>query len=149
MAAVSYRGRQLLVSLIGALILLPLDFFMGGLFSFSFGAQNSLWAWAFGLTAFWGQIICILTSFFRPRVAAVWMLLNVAASSSILLGCEMARNSGHGLASLSKYSWLEYAPGLAQAAAFFWIAPMIFALLLLRPDVSLRHHEQAVPLAKM
>jgi len=149
MAALNYRAQQLVVSAIGALLLLPLDFFMGGIFSFSFAARDSVWAWAFGLTAFWGQIFCVLASFFKPRTAAACMLVDVGISCCIWLGCGMAaRTSGLGVARLSASYWMNYAPGLLPTAALFWAAPMAFAMLLLRSDHLAHRRMQAMPVAK-
>ena len=96
MAGLPFRVKQLIVSTIGALLLLPLDFFFGGIFAFSFGAQESLWAWIFGLTAFWFQIFGILLSFFKPRPAAIWILANIAVSCFVRFAVQV--NTVYGLA---------------------------------------------------
>ena len=77
----------MLLSAIGALLFLPMYFFLGGVFSFWFAARDSMWAWGFNLTAFWCQIFGITASFFKPRTGAVWMLLNIALSVLMAIGC--------------------------------------------------------------
>ncbi len=132
MAGLPFRVKQLIVSTIGALLLLPLDFFFGGIFAFSFGAQESLWAWIFGLTAFWFQIFGILLSFFKPRPAAIWILANIAVSCFVRFAVQV--NTVYGLAAmrLNSSQWLPYVPSVLKLAIVFWAAPLLLALLLLR-----------------
>lgn len=132
MPGLPFRAKQLIVSTIGALLLLPLDFFFGGIFAFSFGAQESLWAWIFGLTAFWFQIFGILLSFFKPRTAALWMLANIAASAFVQLAAQGHTIYGLAAPRLNAARWLPIAPSPVELAIFFWATPLLFALLLLR-----------------
>jgi hypothetical protein len=127
-----FRARQLIVSTIGALLLLPLDLFFGGVFAFSFGARESLWGWIFGLTAFWFQIFGIFLSFFKPRPAAVWMLANIGASCLIRVGAEIHGVYGPFAAGVHSSPWLPYAPSVIKLVGVFWAAPLLLALLLLR-----------------
>jgi len=127
-----FRTKQLIVSTIGALLLLPLDFFFGGIFAFSFGAQESLWAWIFGLTAFWFQIFGILLSFFKPRTAALWILANITASAFVQLAPQGHAIHWLAVPQLNTAHWLPIAPSPIELALFFWAPPLLFALLLLR-----------------
>lgn len=135
MAGLSLRAQQLVVSLIGALLIIPLDLFFGGMFSFSYGAQ-SVWAWLFDLTAFWFQILGILVSFFKPRVAAAWMLLNIGLSIFIGLLVEVRLAHREGLIHPTISEWLRSTPGYVKTAGLFWLAPVVMALLLLRSTSS-------------
>lgn len=129
--ALPFRAKQLIVSLVGALLFVPVDLFLGGAFAFSFGAQSSLGAWAFDLAAFWGQILGILVSFFKPRLGGVCILASVTASVAIRLSMHVEAVYGpvHWGAAL----WLNAAPGLLKTAGLFWAASLVMALLLLRP----------------
>ncbi len=129
--ALPFRGKQLIVSLVGALLFVPRDLFLGEAFAFSFGVHSSLWAWAFDLAAFWGQLLGILISFFKPRLGGVCILASIGASIAIRLSIEVA--VVYGPARWSAAMWLHTAPGLLKTAGLFWAAPLVLALLLLRP----------------
>ena len=131
-----FRAKQLIVSIVGALLFVPVDLFLGGRFAFSFGARSSPWAWAFDLTAFWGQLLGILISFFKPRLGGVWILASLAASVAIRLSVQLA--AIHGPALWSAATWVHTARGLLKTGGLFWAAlhwagPLVLALLLLRP----------------
>lgn len=128
-----FRMQQMAVSAIGALLLLPTDLFMGGMFSFAFAARESLWAWLFDLTAFWCQILGILASFFKPRLAGLWMLLNIAVSIAIAAGFALRNASGTAEAHANGLQWFAAVPVFLKTAGWFWAAPLALALLLLRP----------------
>jgi hypothetical protein len=129
--------QQCIISMVGALFIIPTSLFFGGMFSFAFGTQQSLGGWLFGLTAFWCQILGIVASFFKPRLAAVWMLLNIAVSILVSAGTMH----------LSMTAWLRACPGYLKATSFFWAGPLVVALLLLRPRPA--DKEQTQPLTEM
>jgi hypothetical protein len=134
--AVPFRAKQLIVSIVGALLFVPVDLFLGGQFAFNFGARSSPWAWAFDLTAFWGQLLGILISFFKPRLGGIWILASLAASVAIRLSVQLA--AVHGPARWSEAAWLHTAPGLLKTGGLFWTTllwagPLVLALLLLHP----------------
>lgn len=133
MSGLSFRAQQWIVSAVGALFIIPTSLFFGGMFSFAFGTQQSLGAWLFGLTAFWFQILGILASFFKPRLAAAWMLLSLGLSLFICAATEWRweHHAGRPVSGLSE--WLRDGPGYLKTTWFFWIAPLFVALLLLRP----------------
>jgi hypothetical protein len=128
--ALPFRAKQLIVSLVGAVLFVPRDLFFGEAFAFSFGAQSSPWAWAFDLTAFWGQLLGILISFFKPRLGGACILATIIASIAIRLSVQVAVI--YGPARWSAAMWLNAAPGLLKTAALFWGGPLVLALLLLR-----------------
>lgn len=132
--ALPFRIQQWIVSTIGAFLFLPVYFFLGGLFSFSFAASDSMWAWGFNLTAFWCQIFGILASFFKPRVAAAWMLVHIALSVVMLLGCATETATRTGTAAFVAVQWMKTAPGVLRLAFVFWAAPLALAFLLLRTE---------------
>lgn len=138
--SLSFRARQTLVSIIGAIIIIPLSLHFGGSISFSFGVRESLWAWLFALTAFWLQIFAILTSFFKPRLAAAWMLLNIALSIAIGLVAHVRSGYHPDLAHFSLAQWFGSAPAYLKTAGLFWTAPLLLALFLLRTEPAANHH---------
>lgn len=129
----SFRMQQLIVSIVGAIFIIPSSLFFGGMLSFSFGAQQSVGAWLFGLTAFWCQILGILASFFKPRLAAAWMLLNLALALLVSVATELRWERHMGILHLSMSDWLQGCPSYLKATRFFCAAPLVIALLLLRP----------------
>jgi len=136
MTALPFRARQCFVSIAGTLLFLPLYLFWGGFFSFSFTVFNSIWAWGFGLTACWSQILAILLSCFNPRKAAYWMLFNTAAS--VLLAAGHVAWSLHGnVESPGAFdSLLQTESGLFKAGAIFLAPPLLFSILLLRQSAD-------------
>lgn len=134
MADLSFKARQTLISIIGAIIIIPLSLHFGGAISFSFGVRESLWAWLFALTAFWLQIFATLTSFFKPRLAAAWMLLNIALSIAIGLAAYGRAAYDTGLTRFTVAQWFGSTPGYLKAAGLFWTAPLLLALFLLLPE---------------
>ena len=127
-----FRNQQLLVSAIGAALIVPLELFLGVMFTFTFTNHESAWAWAFDFIAFWCQIPGILISFFTPRLAAAWMLLCITISICIGIAFEFfVSTSGPG-SHLNAFIWLEVAPSLLRTVAIFWGMPLLFALLLAR-----------------
>lgn len=130
--ALPFRGKQLIVSAIGALLFVPMDMFFGEMFAFRFAAQTSPWAWAFALATFWGQLLGILISFFKPRLGGACILASIAASLAIRLSVQVA--AIYGPAHWSAPMWLHAAPELLRKAGLFWAAPLVLALLLLRSE---------------
>lgn len=122
-------AKQLrLVSLTGALLVIPWECFMYFGFTFSFRSQESFWAWAFVWFAFALNIPAVLASWVSPRLSAYWMLANIAMSMAIGIGFVLKRyfeNPG----SLSNYTvgWLDGFAGLVLASVLFWFAPAAFA----------------------
>jgi hypothetical protein len=129
--ALPFRAKQLIVSLVGAILFVPRDLFFGEVFAFRFGAQSSPWAWAFDLTAFWAQLLGILISFFKPRLGGVCILVSIIASIVIRTSVQIA--AIYGPARWSAATWLHAAPGLLKTVGLFWAGPHVLALLLLRP----------------
>ena len=138
MAKPSFRYQQLIVSVIGLIIILPLDTFLGAMFVFSLSARDSLWVVAFDLIAFWSQIPGIIVSFFKPRLGAGWMLVNIGIS--VVIGIISEVNSAYApdALHLTISGWIKDVPVMLKEATFFWGIPMIFALLLLRKEPSAR-----------
>jgi hypothetical protein len=127
-----FRAVQLVISTVGTVLIIPWGTFLGVMFTFSFRADESLWAWAFDLTAFWSQVLGILASFFKPRLAALWMLLNIVISVLMAIGFEIKQGFAPDTRHLSGIEWLKLSPVILKQAGMFWGLPLIFALLLLR-----------------
>ena len=127
-----FRYQQLLISAIGAALIIPLEFFLGVMFTFSFTNHESTWAWAFDIISFWSQIPGIVMSFFTPRIAAAWMLVSLAISICIGIAFEIFVSYSGLSAGPNAFKWLEFAPRLLKTAAIFWGVPLVFALLLAR-----------------
>jgi hypothetical protein len=132
MAKSRLRQQQLLISAIGAAIILPSDLFLGVMFAFSFRAGESAWAWGFDLIAFWSQIIGIIASFFKPRLAAGWMLACIGISVLIGIGFEVKSSYAPDARHVKAAEWLGTLPAIMKTAGFFWGVPLICALLLIR-----------------
>jgi hypothetical protein len=131
-----FRLGQLVVSTVGTILIIPWNTFLGVMFTFSFRADESLWAWAFDVTAFWSQIIGILASFFKPRLAAVWMLLNIVISVLMAIGFEVKMSFAPDARQLSPMEWVRDCPVFLKEAGAFWGIPLVFALLLPRRGPS-------------
>lgn len=116
----------------GTLIFLPVYLFWGGLFSFSVTATDSFWAWGFGIVACWCQILAMLTSFFNPRKAAYWMLVNTAVSIMLAAGYITWSAGALPHAPSPIGLWPYTGSGLFKAGMIFWAPPLVFARLLLR-----------------
>lgn len=142
MARLPFRAQQFVISLIGALLLIPMDLHLGGRFTFSFNAHSAS-AWLFGLTAFWCQILAILISFFKPRLGGAWILVNIALSIAIQVWVAIRLGAGAG--SLPVGAWGAIGPAYAKAVFLFWITPLILALLLLRPTPRKERVAQNLP----
>lgn len=127
-----FRAVQLVISTVGTVLIVPWGTFLGVMFTFSFRADESLWAWAFDLTAFWSQVLGILASFFKPRLAALWMLLNIVISVLMAIGFEIKQGFAPDARHLSGIEWLKLSPVILKQAGMFWGLPLIFALILLR-----------------
>jgi hypothetical protein len=138
MKKLHFRQQQLLISAIGAALILPAYFFLGVMFTFGFKAGDSAWAWVFDLIAFWSQIGGIVGSFFKPRVAARWMLVCIWISVALAVGFLIKSGYAPGARHLSAAEWMGFLPRMLKTAAFFWGLPLIFALLLSRDDPSSR-----------
>jgi len=136
MAKLSFRHQQIVVSVIGLILILPLDTFLGTMFVFSLSARDSLWVVAFDLIAFWSQIPGIIMSFFKPRIAAGWMLVSIGISVVIGIGFEVNSACAPDARHLTIAEWIQDVPVILKEASFFWGIPMIFALLLLRKGPS-------------
>ena len=132
MAALPYRVQQCLVSLLGALLFLPLYLFWGGVFSFSYSIYDSAWAWAFGLTACWCQILAILFSFMRPRIAALWMIGNTVMSILLAGGHLNALAHGRVASAAPLEIWLRSGAGYVKAGCIFCVPPLLMAYFLIR-----------------
>lgn len=120
--------RLRLVSLAGALMVIPWECFMYFGFTFSFRGQESFWAWAFVWFAFALNIPAVLVSWVSPRLSAYWILVNITVSMAIgivFVGKRYFENPG----SLSNYTvgWLDGFAGLVLASVLFWFAPAAFA----------------------
>lgn len=133
MRGLSFRMQQCFVSMVGALFIIPSSLFFGGMFSFDFGTHQSLGGWLFGLTAFWCQILGVVASFFKPRLAAVWMLLNLALSVLVSAATEAHWLHRAGTLNWSLAEWVRACPAYLKTTWFFWAAPLVVAILLLRP----------------
>ena len=133
MRGLSFRMQQCIVSMVGALFIIPSSLFFGGMFSFAFGTQQSLGGWLFGLTAFWCQILGIVASFFKPRLGAVWMLLNLALSILVSAATEVHWLHHAGALHAGVDEWLRACPVYLKATWFFWAGPLVVSVLLLRP----------------
>lgn len=132
MIAIPFRARQWIVSVVGSLLFAPLYLFWGGLFSFSFTIYDSICAWAFGLTACWCQLLAMLVSFFNPRRAAYWMVLNTAVSMGLAAYHVAGYAHGKITASSPLELWLLTGNSLVKAGLIFFAPPLLFAFLLLR-----------------
>lgn len=144
MASLPFRTQHYLVSILGTLLILPLYLFWGGAFSYSFTALDSIWAWGFGLITCWSQILAILFSFFKPRSAARWMIINIALSILMVVGQLAEAHHRRGSALGSAAIWLQSWPDLLRIGAVFWAPPCLFAILLFRR--SSREQESPKPL---
>jgi hypothetical protein len=133
-----------MVSTVGTILIIPWGTFLGAMFTFSFRADESLWAWAFDLTAFWSQILGILASFIKPRLAAIWMLLNIGLSVLMAIGFEVKQGFAPDAQHLSGMEWIKLSPVILKQAGLFWGIPLIFALLLLRRNPSQNGHASSV-----
>lgn len=142
-----FRHQQLLVSAIGAVLIIPLELFLGVMFTFPFTGNESAWAWIFDFISFWTQIIGIIMSFFKPRIAAAWMLLCLASSVSIGIIFELKMSYSGNTFHPSASQWLKFAPSLLRTAAIFWGIPLLFALLLARkpPSFNRAHSDVSIP----
>jgi hypothetical protein len=125
------RQLQLLISALGSIVILPWGVFLGAMFTFAFRADESLWAWAFDVITFWCQIPAILLSFFRPRFAAYWMLLNAAVSLLIGVGFQISSARAPDAGHLSVAEFLSDLLPLSKLIVAFWAPTIAFALLLL------------------
>lgn len=134
-----FRNQQLLVSAIGAVLIIPLELFLGVMFTFAFTSHESGWAWAFDLISFWSQIPGIALSFLKPRFAAAWMLLCLAISICIAITFEIVVSYSGAGAGPNSLTWLEAAPSLLRTAAIFWGVPLLFGLLLARGPRTPHH----------
>lgn len=134
MTGPSFRMQQFLISIAGAIFIVPTSLFFGGMLSFAFGTQQSLGAWLFSLTAFWCQILGVLASFFKPRLAAVWMLLNLVLAVLVSLATELRWQHRAGILHLGWGEFFRSCPDYLKSTWFFWAAPLLVALLLLRPQ---------------
>ena len=114
-------------------------FFLGVMFTFGFQGGESAWAWAFDLIAFWSQIGGIVGSFFKPQVAARWMLVCIGISVALAVGFLIKSSYAPGARHLSFAEWMGSSAQDAEDFAFFWGLPLIFALLLIRDDPSKPH----------
>lgn len=141
--ALPFRSKQLIVSAVGALLFVPLDMFFGEAFAFLFGAQTSPWAWAFDLAAFWGPLMGILISFFKPRIGGLWILVSITASVALQLSVRAGAIPG--AARWSATAWLHAASGLPRIAELFWTAPLLLAFLLLRPVPAAERNSAQAP----
>jgi hypothetical protein len=138
-----FRQQQLLISAIGAALILPSDLFLGVMFTFSFRAGESAWAWGFDLIAFWSQIVGIVVSFFKPRLAAGWMLACIGISVLIAVGFEIKSGYAPDARHLSAAEWMGFLPAILKNSGFFWGLPLIFALLLISRDPSTQNQPAA------
>jgi hypothetical protein len=136
MANVGYRKRQLLISAIGALLIVPWGMFLGAMFTFSFRSNESPGAYAFDIITFWSQVAAILFSFLKPRIAAIWMLMSVGVSVLIGMGFDIQSSYAPNAYHLNAAQWIATLPGTTKIAATFWGLPIIFALLLLKVSSS-------------
>jgi hypothetical protein len=132
MLELPFRARQCLISAIGSLIFFPMYLILGGVFSFSFSIYDSIWAWGFGLTACWCQLLAMMTTFFNPRKGAYWLILNTAASLVLAAGYVAESAHGHVAGSSSLEQWLLHGNNLLKAGAIFFAPPLLFAFLLLQ-----------------
>jgi hypothetical protein len=134
MAVFPFQLRRWLVSLVCTITFLPVYLFWGGVFSFSFTAVGSFWAWGFGITACWSQVLAILSSFLYPRKAAYWMVVNTGISILLAIGHGLLA-SGTTAGRLVSF-WPSTPSGLFKAGMIFWVPPLFFAFLLIRrvPD---------------
>ena len=132
MTALPYRAQQCLVSLLGALLFLPLYLFWGGVFSFSYSLNDSAWAWAFGITACWFQILAILFSFMKPRFAALWLIGNTAMSILLASGHLKALEHGRVATAAPLEVWLRSGTGYLKAGCIFCVPPLLMAFFLIR-----------------
>ncbi|HUZ90742.1 MAG TPA: hypothetical protein VMU78_02400 [Methylocella sp.] len=128
----SRKQLQLLVSAVGTLLIVPWGLFLGVMFTFAFRADESRWAWGFDIVSFWLQIPPILVSFFKPRIAAWWMLANVSASVLIGLGFEIGLSFSPDARHLSIQDWVTFLPSIAKESLIFWGLPTLIALLLFK-----------------
>jgi len=133
---ISRRRLQLLISTVGTILILPWGVFLGAMFTFSFRANETLWAWGFDIVSFWSQIPAILFSFFKPRIAAGWMLASVAISILMGLGFEIESSHKPGAAHLNLSEWISTLLPLLKTCVWFWGLPTLFAVLLLVPGRS-------------
>jgi hypothetical protein len=131
MTAISFRFQQCIISFIGAFLFLPVYLFWGGLFSFSFTIIDSAWAWGFGLTACWCQILAILFSFLRPRKAGYWILANTGLSILLTIGYLIDKDASP-LEALAIWPYAH--SSYWKTGIIFWALPIFFALLLLRRE---------------
>ena len=132
MTALPFRTRHFLVSFIGAVFILPVYLFWGGLFCLSYSIYDSVWAWGFGLIACWSQIMAVLASFFNPRKAA-WCMIANSLIGVLLAGGFLVR-SGHSDydSPIHLEQWMSSASGLFRTIAIFWVPPLSVAFFLLR-----------------
>jgi hypothetical protein len=119
----------MVVSTVGALLIVPWGLFFGVMFTFAFGANESAWAWGFDIVSFWFQIPAVIVSFFRPRIAAWWMLANVLASVLMGMWFEI-----HDASHLVVSEWISTLLPLLKTCIWFWGLPTLFAVLLLMAE---------------
>ncbi len=143
-----FRVVQIVISTVGTIFIIPWGTFLGVMFTFSFKADESLWAWAFDLTVFWSQILGILASFIKPRLAAIWMLLNIVISVLMAIGVEVKLGFVPDARHLSATEWFKISPVLLKQAGLFWGIPLVFALLLLRRGRSQNDPASSVTCAR-
>jgi hypothetical protein len=121
-----------LVSLMGALLVIPWECFCIFGFTFTFRSHEPFWTWAFVWFAFVLNIPAVLVSFIKPRLAAYWILANMAISMAIGIGFEWKsylENPGSSKNLIS--SLLDEFAGLTGTIVFFWFAPAAFAFAML------------------
>lgn len=127
----SRRKWQLIISIIGTILIVPWCLFLGVMFTFAFRSDESRWAWAFDLIAFWSQIPGVLFSFLKPRLSALWMLLCVGVSMLMGIGFEIKSAYAPNARHLSSAEWISDLPILLKESFYFWGLPVVVALLLL------------------
>lgn len=134
MTSLPFRTQQLLVSVTGTLLFVPLYLFWGGVFTLSFAAHDSIWAWGFGLVSCWSQILAVLVSYFKPRLAACWVLVDLAVSVVMAIGRVGEITHGHAGMMSEIEQWMQTSHGILNTTLVFWVGPALFALLLYRQD---------------
>jgi hypothetical protein len=127
----SQKRLQLLVSAVGTLLIVPWGLVLGAMFTFAFRAGESRWAWGFDIVSFWLQIPAIIVSFFRPRIAAWWMLANVSASVLMGMWFEIQSFYNPDARHLVVSEWISTLLPLLKTCMWFWGLPTLFAVLLL------------------
>jgi len=143
MTVVSFRVQQCIISFIGAFLFLPVYLFWGGLISFSITIIDSIWAWGFGLTACWCQVLAILFSFVQPRKAAYWIMMNTGLSILLTL-CYVAESARKHASPQNVIAIWPYAhAGFWKTGLIFWAMPIFFALLLLRRGPQVQEQQSA------